>query len=102
MGRHVAQAYRLPTHTGHIDTSTFSIPHDRRDLDGRRYSLLRFGKSKDQRPDRTCASSCKRGAHWTRLACRPGSELASLQQRVAAVLAHERVADHFQVQAEGR
>jgi transposase len=51
IGRYVVQAYRLPTDTGRIDTSTFSVHHSERDPDGRLYSLLRFGKSKDRRPD---------------------------------------------------
>jgi transposase len=51
MGRHLVQAYRLPTDTARIDTSTFSVHHGERDPDGQVYSLLRFGKSKDQRPD---------------------------------------------------
>jgi transposase len=51
MGRYLVQAYRLPTDTARIDTSTFSVHHGERDPDGQVYSLLRFGKSKDQRPD---------------------------------------------------
>jgi transposase len=51
MGRHVVRAYRLPTDAARIDTTTFSVHHGERDPDGQLYSLLRFGKSKDQRPD---------------------------------------------------
>jgi transposase len=51
MGRYLVQAYHLPTDTARIDTSTFSVHHGERDPDGQLYSLLRFGKSKDQRPD---------------------------------------------------
>jgi transposase len=51
MGRYLVQAYRLPTDTVRIDTSTFSVHHGERDPEGQPYSLLRFGKSKDQRPD---------------------------------------------------
>jgi transposase len=51
IGRRLVQAYRLPTDTARIDTSTFSVHHGERDPDGQVYSLLRFGKSKDQRPD---------------------------------------------------
>jgi transposase len=51
IGRCVVQAYRLPTDTARIDTSTFSVHHGERDPDGQAYDLLRFGKSKDRRPD---------------------------------------------------
>ena len=51
LGRQLIQAYRLPTDTARIDTSTFSLHHGEQAPDGQPYSLLRFGKSKDQRPD---------------------------------------------------
>jgi len=51
LGRHLVHAYHLPTDTTRIDTSTFSVHHGERDPDGQLYDLLRFGKSKDQRPD---------------------------------------------------
>ena len=51
LGQHLVRAYRLPTDTARIDTSTFSLHHGEQAPDGQTYSLLRFGKSKDQRPD---------------------------------------------------
>ena len=51
LGRHLIQAYRLPTDTVRIDTSTFSLHHGEQAPDGQPYSLLRLGTSKDQRPD---------------------------------------------------
>jgi transposase len=51
MGRHLIQAYRLPTDTARIDTTSFSVYHGENGPDGEPYSLLRFGKSKDHRPD---------------------------------------------------
>jgi transposase len=51
LGKHVIQAYRLPTKVGRIDTTTFSLHHGEKDLSGEKYQLLKFGKSKDRRPD---------------------------------------------------
>ena len=51
LGKHVIQAYRLPTQVGRIDTSTFSVYHGETDPSGEKYQLLKFGKSKDHRPD---------------------------------------------------
>jgi len=51
MGKHLIQAYRLPTDTGRIDTTTVSVHHGETAPDGQPYALLRFGKSKGQRPD---------------------------------------------------
>jgi transposase len=51
VGKHVIQAYHLPTKVGRIDTTSFSVHHGETDPDGNKYQLLRFGKSKDHRPD---------------------------------------------------
>ena len=53
MGRHLIQAYRLPTDVGRIDTTSFSVYHGESEPNGEPYSLLRFGQSKDHRPDLT-------------------------------------------------
>lgn len=47
MGRHLIQAYDLPTDVARYDTTSFSVRHGSSDSDG----LLRFGHSKDHRPD---------------------------------------------------
>ena len=49
MGRHLIQAYELPTDVARYDTTSFSVYHapGRQEPDG----LLRFGYSKDHRPD---------------------------------------------------
>lgn len=47
MGRHLIQAYALPTDVARYDTTSFSVHHGSSDSDG----LLRFGHSKDHRPD---------------------------------------------------
>jgi transposase len=49
MGQHVIQAYALPTDVARYDTTSFSVhhAHSTADPDG----LLRFGHSKDHRPD---------------------------------------------------
>ena len=49
LGRHVIQAYGLPTEVGRYDTSSFSVHHgvDEETCPG----LLQFGHSKDKRPD---------------------------------------------------
>jgi len=48
LGQQIVCAYRLPTEVGRADTTSVSVYHDRAEAaDG----LLRFGKSKDHRPD---------------------------------------------------
>lgn len=49
MGQHLIQAYALPTNVARYDTTSFNVHHARsaQDPDG----LLRFGHSKDHRPD---------------------------------------------------
>jgi transposase len=51
IGQQLIQAYRLPTDLARIDTTSFSVHHAEVGPDGQPYSLLRFGKSKDHRPD---------------------------------------------------
>jgi transposase len=51
MGQHLIQAYRLPRDAARIDTSTFSVHHEETGPNDQPYTLLRFGKSKDRRPD---------------------------------------------------
>ena len=48
LGQHLVRAYRLPTEVGRADTTTVSVYHERADAAA---GLLRFGKSKDHRPD---------------------------------------------------
>jgi transposase len=47
LGQHVIRAYALPTETARIDLTTVSVHHQPQDEDG----LMRFGYSKDHRPD---------------------------------------------------
>ncbi len=47
LGQHLIRAYALPTDTARIDLTTVSVYHQPQGEDG----LLRFGRSKDQRPD---------------------------------------------------
>lgn len=47
-GRHLIQAYALPTEVARYDTTSFNVHHDASDND---HALLRFGHSKDRRPD---------------------------------------------------
>ena len=48
LGQHLVRAYHLPTDVGRADTTTVSVYHERaEEAEG----LLRFGKSKDRRPD---------------------------------------------------
>ncbi len=47
MGQHLVRAYTLPTDTARIDMTTVSVHHQPAHAEG----LLRFGHSKDHRPD---------------------------------------------------
>ena len=47
MGQHLVRAYALPTDTARIDMTTVSVHHQPANPEG----LLRFGHSKDHRPD---------------------------------------------------
>jgi transposase len=47
LGQHVLRAYALPTDTARIDMTTVSVHHRPGDDNG----LMRFGRSKDHRPD---------------------------------------------------
>lgn len=48
IGKHLIQAYELPTEIARYDTTTFNVYHDPSNSD---QQMLRFGKSKDRRPD---------------------------------------------------
>ena len=47
LGQHLIRAYALPTETARMDMTTVSVYHQPPDEEG----LMRFGRSKDQRPD---------------------------------------------------
>jgi len=47
LGQHLVRAYKLPTQTARIDMTSVSVYHQPEDNQG----LMRFGRSKDHRPD---------------------------------------------------
>jgi len=47
LGQHLVRAYKLPTETARIDMTSVSVYHQPEDNQG----LMRFGRSKDHRPD---------------------------------------------------
>jgi hypothetical protein len=49
LGRHLIRAYELPTEVARADTSSFSVNHQQ--PEGENENLLRYGYSKDKRPD---------------------------------------------------
>lgn len=49
LGQHLIRAYELPTEVARADTSSFSVNHQQQE--GEAESLLRYGHSKDKRPD---------------------------------------------------
>jgi transposase len=49
LGRHLIRAYELPTQVARADTSSFSVNHQQGDSPEE--NLLRYGYSKDKRPD---------------------------------------------------
>jgi transposase len=49
LGRHLIRAYELPTQVARTDTSSFSVNHQQGDSPEE--NLLRYGYSKDKRPD---------------------------------------------------
>ena len=51
LGGHLIQAYELPTEVGRYDTSSFNVHHAPSGSDEPDHELLRFGYSKDKRPD---------------------------------------------------
>jgi len=51
LGQHLIQAYALPTEVIRYDTTTFSVHHAPSKVDKTKGGLLRFGNSKDKRPD---------------------------------------------------
>lgn len=51
LGGQVIQAFELPTKVGRYDTSSFSVHHAPAEGEQPAHDLLRFGHSKDKRPD---------------------------------------------------
>jgi transposase len=49
IGKHLIRAYELPTEVARVDTSSFSVHHQQAESEAE--SLLRYGHSKDKRPD---------------------------------------------------
>lgn len=49
LGQHLIRAYELPTEIARADTSSFSVNHQQ--IESEEESLLRYGHSKDKRPD---------------------------------------------------
>lgn len=49
LGQHLIRAYELPTEVARADTSSFSVHHQQQEREEE--SLLRYGHSKDKRPD---------------------------------------------------
>jgi transposase len=49
LGKHLIRAYELPTEVGRLDTTSFTVHHEQIESDAD--SLLRYGHSKDKRPD---------------------------------------------------
>jgi transposase len=49
LGQHLIRAYELPTEVARADTSSFSVNHQQQESESK--SLLRYGHSKDKRPD---------------------------------------------------
>ena len=49
LGQHLIRAYELPTEVARADTSSFSVNHQQ--IESEEESLLRYGHSKDKRPD---------------------------------------------------
>jgi transposase len=51
LGSHLIQAYELPTEVGRYDTTSFNVYHAPPEAEQAGHTLLRFGYSKDKRPD---------------------------------------------------
>lgn len=51
LGQHLIQAYALPTEIARYDTTSFSVHHALSQADQTNKGVLRFGHSKDRRPD---------------------------------------------------
>jgi len=51
LGGHLIQAYELPTEVGRYDTTSFNVHHAPPEAEAPEHALLRFGYSKDKRPD---------------------------------------------------
>ncbi len=51
LGGHLIQAYELPSEVGRYDTTSFNVHHAPPEAEQPERTLLRFGYSKDKRPD---------------------------------------------------
>jgi transposase len=51
LGDHLIHAYELPTEVGRYDTTSFNVHHAPPEAEQPEHDLLRFGYSKDKRPD---------------------------------------------------
>jgi transposase len=49
LGQHMIRAYELPTEVGRLDSTSFAVHHEQ--IESKADSLLRYGHSKDKRPD---------------------------------------------------
>lgn len=49
LGKHLIRAYELPTEVVRLDTTSFTVHHEQ--IESEADSLLRYGHSKDKRPD---------------------------------------------------
>jgi transposase len=49
LGQHLIRAYQLPTEVARTDTSSFNVNHQQ--IESESESILRYGHSKDKRPD---------------------------------------------------
>ncbi len=49
LGQHTIRAYELPTEVARLDTTSFAVHHEQ--IESETDSLLRYGHSKDKRPD---------------------------------------------------
>ena len=49
LGKHLIRAYELPTEVVRLDTTSFTVHHEQ--IESEVDSLLRYGHSKDKRPD---------------------------------------------------
>lgn len=51
VGSYLIQAYELPSQVGRYDTTSFNVHHAPAEAEQAEHALLRFGYSKDKRPD---------------------------------------------------
>jgi hypothetical protein len=66
LGQYMIRAYELPTEVGRFDTTSFSAHHEQ--IESEADSLLRYGHSKDKRPDlRQCKAPIDYSENLTHL-----------------------------------